>query len=109
MNRATYNLISQNDNLKGDRWLTYIIYMFLDCGPYYMAQYTRKNAQYCYGLLTGLDNVELASMNNVELASMNNVAPLLTSWSKHMNVLDVLSIEFFPVSRIFSNHDDNVV
>ena len=32
-----------------------------------------KNAQHGYGLLTGLNNVELGSMNNIELASMNNV------------------------------------
>ena len=35
--------------------------------------YTRKNAQYGYGLLTGLNNVELPSTNKVELARMNKV------------------------------------
>ena len=42
--------------------------------------YTRKNAQHGYGLLTGLNNVELAGLNNVELAGLNNV--VLASMNK---------------------------
>ena len=34
---------------------------------------TLKNTQCGYGLLTGLDNIELANMDNIKLANMNNV------------------------------------
>ena len=54
--------------------------------------HTSKNAQHCYRLLTGLNNVELANMNNVELTNMNKVE--LTNMNNVVVVFALFSVSF---------------